>query len=163
MDNTFIEGAKELKAPEDILNWYRNLYYKDSILTEQGIVARALNYLLPKYCHYKESVEKYADVLLKKEDTTQLIAKERQQYYDAWQKAKSEIKRLMEENNILSKNADNAFQEGLNESRELFRQEVEAEIRVEIAKKFAGELKERKQNVFGCYYVSIEDIDNRVK
>ena len=33
----------------------------------------------------------------------------------------------------------------------------------EAIKKFAGELKERKQNVFGCYYVSIEDIDNRVK
>lgn len=35
--------------------------------------------------------------------------------------------------------------------------------RIEAVKEFAGELKERKQNVFGCYYVSIEDIDNRVK
>ena len=27
----------------DILNWYRNLYYKEAPNTEQGIMARAIN------------------------------------------------------------------------------------------------------------------------
>ena len=40
---TFIEGVK----PEDdyftILNWYRNLNYKEGNNTERGIVARAIN------------------------------------------------------------------------------------------------------------------------
>ena len=40
-----------------------------------------------------------------------------------------------EEYEILLSNADNAFQDGLNESRELYKQEVETEIRKETAEK----------------------------
>lgn len=53
---------------------------------------------------------------------------------------KAENERLQKENEILSTNADNAFQEGLNESRELFKQEVEAAIRAEAKKEVAEEL-----------------------
>ncbi|MBR3815119.1 MAG: hypothetical protein IKJ27_00160 [Clostridia bacterium] len=53
----------------------------------------------------------------------------------------AEIERLQKENEILSTNADNAFQEGLNESRELFKQEVEAAIRAEAVKEFGETLK----------------------
>lgn len=50
---------------------------------------------------------------------------------------KAEIERLKSENEILSHNADNAFQEGLNECRELF----EPEIKSEAYKEFAERLK----------------------
>ncbi len=39
-------------------------------------------------------------------------------------KAEAEIKRLQSENKILSQNADEAFQEGLNENRNLFTEEI---------------------------------------
>ena len=52
----------------------------------------------------------------------------------------AEIWRLTNENAILSINADNAFQEGLNENRQLFKNEVEAEIKSEARKEFAERL-----------------------
>lgn len=33
----------------EILNWYRNLYYKEESNTERGIMARAINDLFMKY------------------------------------------------------------------------------------------------------------------
>ena len=36
------EEAKDMTATE-ILNYYRNLYYKEPLTTEQGIVANAIN------------------------------------------------------------------------------------------------------------------------
>lgn len=45
-----------------------------------------------------------------------------------------------EEYEILLSNADNAFQDGLNESRELYKQEVETEIRKETAEKIFNNL-----------------------
>lgn len=56
-------------------------------------------------------------------------------------KAKTEIERLQKENEILSANADNAFQEGLNENRELFKEEVEKDIKAEAIKEFVESLK----------------------
>lgn len=46
----------------------------------------------------------------------------------------AEIKGLHKENKILSVNADTAFQDGLNENRDLFKKEVEAEIKAEYVK-----------------------------
>ena len=42
----------------------------------------------------KAEIDKCVNTLCKKEDTTQLIAKERQQYYDELQQANAEIERL---------------------------------------------------------------------
>ena len=42
----FLDGINELNNPKncfDILNWYRNLYYKDNINTEHGKMAWAIN------------------------------------------------------------------------------------------------------------------------
>ena len=47
---------------------------------------------------------------------------------------KAEVERLKKENKILSHNADTAFQDGLNESRELFAPEIKAEAYKEFAK-----------------------------
>ena len=50
---------------------------------------------------------------------------------------------MQKENEILSVNADNAFQEGLNESRELFKQEVEAQIKAEAVKELQKRIHEK--------------------
>lgn len=39
----FVKCAKECSSPEDILNWYRNLYYKEDQHTERRIMAEAIN------------------------------------------------------------------------------------------------------------------------
>lgn len=56
---------------------------------------------------------------------------------------KAQIESLREENRILSHDADTAFQEGLNENRDLFKKEVEPEIKAEAYKEFAEKLKKR--------------------
>ena len=73
---------------------------------------------------------------------------------------------------ILLSNADNAFQEGLNESRDLYKQEVKDEIRKETAEKFAEMAKNkaiRQQEFVGelaigdIEYVKVKDIDEIAK
>ena len=77
---------------------------------------------------------------------------------------KAQIESLREENRILSHDADTAFQEGLNENRDLFKKEVEPEIKAEAYKEFAERLKERRRlNQMSIAIVSKEDIDNPVK
>ncbi len=53
------------------------------------------------------------------------------------------INQLQKENEILSVNADNAFQEGLNENRELFKNEVKAEVIKEFIEKLICEIVNR--------------------
>lgn len=43
LEKHFIEGIKTDDKCLDILNWYRNLYYKENDTTERGIMARAIN------------------------------------------------------------------------------------------------------------------------
>lgn len=74
----------------------------------------------------------------------------------------AEIERLTNENAILSINADNAFQEGLNENRQLFKNEVEAEIKSEARKEFAERLKEKMYIKKDKLYYSVI-IDNLLK
>lgn len=51
VDNTFAEEVLEghMEDPLEILNWYRNLYYKEPINTEQRIMADAINDLFMRY------------------------------------------------------------------------------------------------------------------
>ena len=47
----FLYGINKLKNPDncfDILNWYRNLYYKENKNTEHGKMAYAINEVLMK-------------------------------------------------------------------------------------------------------------------
>ena len=52
LEQTFVEGCEDLKekgeGSDEILNWYRNLYYKEDANTERRIVAEALNDILPE-------------------------------------------------------------------------------------------------------------------
>lgn len=43
LEEHFVKGAEKCSSPEDILNWYRNLYYKEDKNTEHRIVAEAIN------------------------------------------------------------------------------------------------------------------------
>lgn len=76
---------------------------------------------------------------------------------------KAEIEKLKSKNEILSHNADNAFQEGLNECRELF----EPEIKSEAYKEFAERLKRSTVTVVlgnKIYAVATsKDVDNILK
>lgn len=61
---------------------------------------------------------------------------------------------MREENRILSHDADTAFQEGLNENRDLFKKEVEPEIKAEAYKEFAERL---KKPVSKCRFTAITE------
>ena len=60
---------------------------------------------------------------------------------------KEEIVRLEYENEILSKNADTAFQDGLNEAQDLYAEQIKDEIKSEAIKECAERLKEKVENV----------------
>ena len=102
-----------------------------------------------------KSEEKYIDIL---SETLDLINRQ-----------KAEIERLKAENRILFRNADTAFQDGLDERRELF----EPEIKAEAYKEFAERLKKRKGlfhnlglSKAGDYYavaVEVSTIDDLLK
>lgn len=49
-DKYFVEEVSKHNMDSlEILNWYRNLYYKEGSNTEKGIMARAINDLFMKY------------------------------------------------------------------------------------------------------------------
>lgn len=47
MNDTYFTDQCEGLTSIEILNLYRNLYYKEGVNTERGLVAAALNELLP--------------------------------------------------------------------------------------------------------------------
>lgn len=55
---------------------------------------------------------------------------------------------LQSENEILSRNADTAFQDGLNERRDLFEPEIKAEACKEFAEKLKESIKDDIDNLF---------------
>lgn len=90
--------------------------------------------------------------------------------FDLIDRQKAEIERLKKKNTILSKNADTAFQDGLDENRDLFLKEVEPEIRNEAIKEFAERLKRTSigleignEKKFKMTVVSTVAIENLVK
>lgn len=74
---------------------------------------------------------------------------------DLINRQKAEIEKLKQNNDILSRNADTAFQDGLNESKELYKNEVETEIKSKTIKEFAERLKNNIDN--GELYNDSED------
>jgi hypothetical protein len=67
LEKYFVEeiSLHNMKDPLEILNWYRNLYYKEASNTERGIVANAINDLIVKYksetsqCHKSKEKDEY--------------------------------------------------------------------------------------------------------
>ena len=54
----------------------------------------------------------------------------------------AEIERLKRENKILSINADNAFQDGLNEAQDLYAEQVKNEVRAEALEEIEEDFNE---------------------
>lgn len=52
-NSTFLEGCKDSVTATEILNWYRNLYRRESDGTEQYIVAKALDDMFTEYVKLK--------------------------------------------------------------------------------------------------------------
>lgn len=50
-ENYFVREIfkNDMKDPLEILNWYRNLYYKEGVDTERGFMARVINTLFTEY------------------------------------------------------------------------------------------------------------------
>lgn len=50
-DNVFTKEVLKdsVTDPLEILNWYRNLYYREPVHTERGIMADAINNLFMEY------------------------------------------------------------------------------------------------------------------
>ena len=49
-ENNFVKDAYAYDMSTlEILNWYRNLYYKEGIETERGLMAMTINDLFMKY------------------------------------------------------------------------------------------------------------------
>ena len=98
---------------------------------------------------------------------------------DLIKRKQAEIDRLERYNEILTINADTAFQDGLNEAQDLYAEQVKAEIKAEAYKEFADRLKNKiiNETAYGCdsnqhtgyydYQIKIGDIseyiDNIVK
>ena len=79
---------------------------------------------------------------------------------------KEEIVRLEYENEILSKNADTAFQDGLNEAQDIYAEQIKDENKSEAIKEFAEKVKANKNKLFNYIFSSRgfdEQIDNLVK
>lgn len=51
LKNCFVKAVEEcnMTTPLEILNWYRNLYYKEEVHTEHRIMAEAINDLFMEY------------------------------------------------------------------------------------------------------------------
>lgn len=71
---------------------------------------------------------------------------------DLINRQQAEIERLKQENNILSKNADTAFQDGLNETQDLYAEQVKSEVKSEAIKEFAERLKNEMRLEDDCQY-----------
>ena len=57
-DKVFVDGAEQINDSAEILNWYRNLYHTENSNTEKGIMARAINDILPEYCRQRAEIER---------------------------------------------------------------------------------------------------------
>jgi hypothetical protein len=58
MNDNDIRKAYEGLTPNQQLNLFRNLYYNDGYATERGIIANAINHILPKIIRQKAEIER---------------------------------------------------------------------------------------------------------
>lgn len=86
-DRYFVEEAEKIKDSAEILNWYRNLYHCENETTERGLMARAINDILPEYSRQNAEI----DILIRKKETLR----------DEIAELQAENERLKEENKAL--------------------------------------------------------------
>lgn len=74
--------------------------------------------------------------------------------------AREKIKKLKQENIILSRDADTAFQDGLNEAQDLYAEQVKTEVKSEAIKEFARKLENALDKRLGDDIPIFGDRDN---
>lgn len=57
LEERFVKGIEKCKTPEEILNWYRNLYYREYYNTEHRIMADAINEIFSKRCKNGNNID----------------------------------------------------------------------------------------------------------
>ncbi len=62
---------------------------------------------------------------------------------DLINRQQAQIEKLKEENTILSQNADTAFQDGLNESQDLYAEQIKGKVKAEAVKEVLEKLEKR--------------------
>ena len=97
------------------------------------------------------------DLINRQQEENQNLKGHLEQLKSRYDNAKVEIYRLKNENEILSKNADTAFQDGLNEAQDLYAEQVKAEIKSEAIKEFADRLKQKSE-----YYENGQGWEGRI-
>ena len=100
-------------------------------------------------------VDKWLDDVELEQDEINRASTMREKTLQIVEQQQSEIDRLKNDNEILSKNADTAFQDGLNETQDLYAEQV-----FEAVKEFAEHLKEKWSN--NDYYSPDVDFDEFV-
>lgn len=72
--------------------------------------------------------------------------------FDFVKRQQAEIERLKRENKILSINADNAFQDGLNEAQDLYAEQVKNEVQAEAINEFADSFDDELAKLRDTYF-----------
>lgn len=136
------------------------------LLSRQAREVVMLEYTLDGVMH---SVDKWLDGDELKQDEVNRAITMREKTLQIVEGLQAEIERLKAQNDILSKNADTAFQDGLNEAQQLYADQIKIELKAKAVKEFAERL---KAEVDGWYYDltdfgdtidALADIDNLVK
>ena len=182
----FKERIKEIFDNFDYPDGYADVRYLSALSDSSRIVRKAeeeinrqqaeidnLTYTLWGVMH---SVDKWLDGVELEQDEVNRAATMREKTLQIVEEKQAEIERLKRENEILSVNSDTAFQDGLNEARDLYATEVENEIKAEAIREFAEKLKSlinqhhyilaniHNSRDFGMFTVGIEQaIDSVVK
>lgn len=66
-DEEIIQAYEGLTSNQQ-LNLFRNLYYNDGYTTERGIIANAINDILPQFHHQKAEIESKNDLIHRQSD-----------------------------------------------------------------------------------------------
>lgn len=103
-----------------------------------------------------DNVEDVVDLINRQKAENEKLNIELKAMRGAANSYKAEVERLKKENKILSRNADTAFQDGLNESRELFAPEIKAEAYKEFAKQIKEEIENAYNNNSGVLREHLE-------
>lgn len=94
-ENEIIKAYEGL-TPRQQLNLYRNLYYNDGYATERGVIANAINDILPEYERQKAEIERLTDLINEIAEANEDLVRDNHDLHVSLKKRDAEIERLKE-------------------------------------------------------------------
>lgn len=94
MTDEQIIKAYEGLTPRQQLNLYRNLYYEDGNATERGVVANAINDILPEYERQKAEIKRLIDLINEIAEANEDLARDNHDLHVSLKKRDAEIERF---------------------------------------------------------------------